>query len=91
MPKRYSAKYSWTKRVGSFILHPSDRAAVMRELDGHIEDRIEAYIEDEVFWETVKNSYKDIDLSNKKDKERFIAKRQKTADWLRKQANGIYF
>ncbi len=45
MPKRYSAKYSWTKRVGSFILHPSDRAAVMRELDGHIEDRIEAYIE----------------------------------------------
>ena len=54
-------------------------------------DRIEAYIEDEVFWETVKNSYKDIDLSNKKDKERFLTKRQKTADWLRKQANGIYF
>ena len=54
-------------------------------------DRIEAYIEDDGFWETVKNSYKDIDLSNKKDKERFIAKRQKTADWLRKQANGIYF
>lgn len=54
-------------------------------------EHIEAYIEDEVFWETVKGSYKDIDLSKKKNMERFLAKRQKTADWLRKQANGIYF
>jgi len=36
---------------------------------------------------------KNIDLSgkNKRDLERFNAKKQKTADWLRKKANGFYF
>ena len=54
---------------------------------------IEAYIEDEVFYDAVKDSYKSIDLTgrNKRDLERFNAKMNKTADWLRKKANGIYF
>ena len=54
---------------------------------------IEAYIEDEVFYDAVKDSYKRIDLTgrNKRDMERFNAKMNKTADWLRKKANGIYF
>lgn len=54
---------------------------------------IEAYIEDETFYEAVKNSYKNIDLTGRRrrDMERFVAKRDKTADWLRKKANGIYF
>lgn len=54
---------------------------------------IEAYIEDETFYEAVRDSYKSIDLSgrNKRDMERFNAKMKKTADWLRKKANGIYF
>jgi hypothetical protein len=54
---------------------------------------IEAYIADEVFYEAVKHSYKKIDLTGrrKRDMERFIAKRNKTADWLRLKANGIYF
>ena len=48
---------------------------------------IEAYLEDEVFFETVKNRYKNIDLSgaNKKDISRYYARVEKTADWLRKQ------
>ena len=54
---------------------------------------IEAYIEDEAFYEAVKKSYKHIDLTGrrKRDMERFIAKRDKTAAWLRQKANGIYF
>ena len=54
---------------------------------------IETYIEDEMFYEAVKDSYKSIDLTGrrKRDMERFIAKRDKTAAWLRKKANGIYF
>ena len=54
---------------------------------------IEAYIADEVFYEAVKHSYKKIDLTGrrKRDMERFIAKRDKTAAWLRQKANGIYF
>ena len=54
---------------------------------------IEAYLEDETFEVAVKNSYKSIDLSgkNKRDLERFNAKKQKTADWWRKKANGFYF
>ena len=54
---------------------------------------IEAYIDDEMFYEAVKDSYKSIDLTGrrKRDMERFIAKRNKTADWLRLKANGIYF
>jgi hypothetical protein len=56
-------------------------------------ERIEIYIEDELFWNAVRDSYKSIDLSgrNKRDMERFLAKHKKTAEWLRKQANGIYF
>ena len=48
---------------------------------------IEAYLEDEVFFETVKNRYKNIDLSgtNKKDIARYNARVEKTANWLRKQ------
>ena len=54
---------------------------------------IEAYIDDETFYEAVKNSYKKIDLTGrrKRDMERFIAKRDKTAAWLRQKAKGIYF
>ena len=54
---------------------------------------IDAYLEDEVFWNAVKSSYKKINLSgrNKRDMERFAAKHKKTADWLRKRANAIYF
>ena len=54
-------------------------------------ERIEAYISDEAFYEAVKHSYKSIDLTGrrKRDMERFIAKRDKAADWLRLKANGI--
>ena len=54
---------------------------------------IESYIDDEVFFEAVKGSYKNIDLTgrSKRDLERFTAKMNKTADWLRKKANGFYF
>lgn len=54
---------------------------------------IGAYIEDEMFYEAVKDSYKSIDLTGtrKRDLERFIAKRDKAAAWLRQKANGIYF
>ena len=54
---------------------------------------IEAYLEDETFYEAVKGSYNKIDLTGrrKRDMDRFNAKREKTAAWLRKQANGIYF
>ena len=57
------------------------------------EGLIEAYIEDETFDEAVKGSYKNIDLTgrNKHDIERFNAKREKTAKWLREKAKGIYF
>lgn len=56
-------------------------------------ERIDAYIEDESFWNAVKDSYKNIDLSGRsqKDLDRFHAKHKKTADWLRIQANGFYF
>ena len=53
--------------------------------------KIEAYLEDESFWEAVRQSYKNIDLSgkNQRDLDRFNAKRLKTAEWLRKKANGF--
>lgn len=55
--------------------------------------KIEAYLEDESFWEAVRQSYKNIDLSGKNQQalERFNAKRLKTAEWLRKKANAFYF
>ena len=56
-------------------------------------EKIEAYIEDETFYNAVKNSYKDIDLTgrSKRDLERFTKKMEKTAGWLRKKASGFYF
>lgn len=54
---------------------------------------IEAYIADEVFEEAVKASYKNIDISgrSKRDLERFNAKRERVAAWLRDKANARYF
>ena len=52
---------------------------------------IETYFDEEPFFEAVKSSYKNLDLTRKRDLERFNAKKQKTADWLRKKANGFYF
>ena len=54
---------------------------------------IEAYLEDETFQQAVVNSYASIDLSgdNEKDVARVLAKMERTADWLRKKANGFYF
>lgn len=48
---------------------------------------IEAYLDDEAFIEDVKNSYKRIDLTgdNQRDIDRFLAKQNRVADWLRKQ------
>ena len=45
MRKRYDPRFDWTWQACKYIRHPWARPAVMRELDGHIEDRIEAYIE----------------------------------------------
>ena len=55
--------------------------------------KIDAYLEDEAFQEAVKRSYKNINLSgrNKRDMDRFNAKRLRVAAWLRKKANAIYF
>ena len=54
---------------------------------------IEAYISDDTFYDAVRPSYKSIDLTcrRKRDLERFLAKRDKTAAWLRQKAKGIYF
>lgn len=56
-------------------------------------DKIDAYLEDEAFWEAVRRSYKNIDLSgkNKRDLARFNAKCEKTAEWIRNKANALYF
>ena len=55
--------------------------------------RIQAYLDDETFQQAVVNSYASIDLSgdNEKDVARVLAKMERTADWLRKKANGFYF
>ena len=47
---------------------------------------IEAYLNDEAFFKTVENRYKKIDLTgfNPKDTQRYNARVQKTANWLRK-------
>lgn len=45
MLKKYYPIYDWSWQAASHIRHPLDRPAVMRELDGHIDDRIEAYME----------------------------------------------
>ena len=49
--------------------------------------------DDESFQQAVVNSYANIDLSgdNEKDVRRVFAKMERTADWLRKKANGFYF
>ena len=50
-------------------------------------EKIEAYLDDEVFQQAVINSYQHIDLSgdNEKDISRVLAKMDRTAEWLRKK------
>lgn len=54
---------------------------------------IEIYIQSTQFFESVKNSYKQIDLTGgcKRDADRFNAKKEKAAEWLREKAHGMYF
>ena len=51
-------------------------------------EKIEAYLDDEVFQQAVINSYEHIDLSgdNEKNSSRVFAKMDRTAEWLRKKA-----
>lgn len=51
-------------------------------------EKIEAYLDDEVFQQAVINSYQHIDLSgdNEKDISRVLAKMDRTAERLRKKA-----
>ena len=51
-------------------------------------ERLEAYLDDEVFQQAVINSYEHIDLSgdNEKNISRVFAKMDRTAQWLRKKA-----
>ena len=50
-------------------------------------EKLEAYLDDEVFQQAVINSYQHIDLSgdNEKDISRVLAKMDRTAEWLRKK------
>ena len=50
-------------------------------------EKIEAYLDDEVFQQAVINSYQHIDLSgdNEKNISRVLAKMDRTAEWLRKK------
>ena len=45
MKTTYHSPHPWVRQAASQILHPSDRQAVMKELDGHMEDHIEALVE----------------------------------------------
>lgn len=56
-------------------------------------ERIQAYLDDESFQQAVVSSYANIDLSgdNEKNVSRVLVKMERTADWLRKKANGFYF
>ena len=51
-------------------------------------EKLEAYLDDEVFQQAVINSYEHIDLSgdNEKNIYRVFAKMDRTAEWLRKKA-----
>ena len=51
-------------------------------------EKLEAYLDDEVFQQAVINSYEHIDLSgdNEKNISRVLAKMDRTAEWLRKKA-----
>ena len=51
-------------------------------------EKLEAYLDDEVFQQAVINSYKHIDLSgdNENNISRVFAKMDRTAEWLRKKA-----
>ena len=51
-------------------------------------EKLEAYLDDEVFQQAVINSYEHIDLSgdNEKNISRVLAKTDRTAEWLRKKA-----
>ena len=46
---------------------------------------IDAYLDDEVFLDAIKERYVHIDLDNPKDMARFETRIEKTAAWLRKQ------
>ena len=50
-------------------------------------EKLEAYLDDEVFQHAVINSYEHIDLSgdNEKNISRVLAKMDRTAEWLRKK------
>ena len=50
-------------------------------------EKIEAYLDDEVFQQAVINSYQHIDLSgdNEKNISRELAKMDRTGEWLRKK------
>ncbi|MGO5049631.1 hypothetical protein [Dysosmobacter sp. Sow4_B12] len=50
-------------------------------------EKLEAYLDDEVFQQAVINSYEHIDLSgdNEKNISRVLAKMDRTAEWLRKK------
>ena len=50
-------------------------------------EKLEAYLDDEVFQQAVINSYQHIDLSgdNEKNISRVLAKMDRTAEWLRKK------
>ena len=51
-------------------------------------EKLEVYLDDEVFQQAVINSYEHIDLSgdNEKNISRVLAKMDRTAEWLRKKA-----
>lgn len=55
MRKRYEPRYDWTWQAAKHIRHPLDRPAVMRELDDHIEDMVEAYMEAGLSLEEARN------------------------------------
>ena len=50
-------------------------------------EKLEVYLDDEVFQQAVINSYEHIDLSgdNEKNISRVLAKMDRTAEWLRKK------
>ena len=50
-------------------------------------EKLEAYLDDEVFQQAVINSYEHIDLSgdNEKNISRVLTKMDRTAEWLRKK------
>ena len=56
-------------------------------IDSHYacSERIDAYLDDEVFQDVVISSYKKINLNNDKDCSRVLAKMSRVGCWLKKQ------